>query len=252
MPNSDHYPKTDVGNIHETVTELLETGRELHTDLLHTIQTRTRRGQIGTLTPLSHALEQKYETWYSLSFRLISRVLPERKDDFRVLYKSPDESVTDIYYYLTRGEIRHADQVANRLQNQIALLCAAQAALSSVLMDLRATLQANLFDSELDTASSLLKDGLLRPAGVVGGVVLERHLMSVCDNHGLPVGKNVTISKLNEALKKAGVLEVPDWRHIQLLGDLRNKCSHQKENDPTSEDVTDLIEGVAKVIKKVF
>ena len=250
MPSSARYPKTDFGNVQETVTELLETGRALHTDLLETIRTRSRRAQVGTVTPLSPLLEQKYEAWYSLSFRLISHVLPERKDDFRSLYKSSGSY--DIHTYLTVGQTRRAGQVASRLQNQVALLGAAQAALDSVLVDLRGTLQANLFDSELDMASSLLKDGLLRPAGVLAGVVLEGHLMSVCDNHGVSVEKNATIAKLNEALKKVGGLELPDWRRIQLLGDLRNKCSHQKENDPTSEDVAELIDGVAKIIKRVF
>ena len=86
----------------------------------------------------------------------------------------------------------------------------------------------------------------------MAGVVLERHLKSVCDSHGVAVGKTVTISKLNAVLKEAGVLELADWRRIQLLGDLRNKCDHQQEKDPTKDDVTELIDGVAKIIKKVF
>ena len=251
MPSSAHYSNTDFSDIQQTVTELLETGQELHTDLLHTVRTKTERTNFGTSTPLSHAIAHKYEAWYSLSFRLISGVLSERKDDFRALYKSRDAN-SDIHDYLIFGRTSYPDQVASRLRNQIALLRAAQEVLRSVLMDLRGTVQANLFDSELSAASSLVKSGFLRGAGAMAGVVLERHLMSVCGNHTVSVGKAPTIAKLNEALKKAGVLDVADWRRIQLLGDLRNKCSHQKENGPTSEDVTELIDGVAKIIKKVF
>ena len=251
MPSSARYSNTDFSDIHQTVTELLETGQELHTDLLDTVRRRTEHTDFGESTPLSHALAHKYEAWYSLSSRLVSRVLPERKDDFRTLYKSHDASY-DIHNYLILGRTSGGDQVASRLRNQLALLRAAQEVLRSVLMDLRGTVQATLFDSELDAASSLLKNGFLRGAGAMAGVVLERHLMSVCGNHGVSVGRNATISKLNEALKKAGVLDVPEWRHIQLLGDIRNKCDHQKQSDPTTEDVTDLIDGISKVIKRVF
>ena len=250
MRNSGR-PNTDFADIHQLATELLRTGRELHDVLLDTIRTRTRREPLGAVTPLPHALENEYESWYSLSLRLIARVLPERADDFRALYKSKGP-VHDIYSFLTLGETRGANGVASRLQNQIALLRAAQLALDSVLLDLRSTLQAGLFDSELDAALSLLKNGYLRGGGAMAGVVLERHLMSVCEDRGLSVRKPVTIAKLNEALKKAGVLDLSEWRRIQLLGDLRNKCGHQKHADPTKDDVTELIDGVAKVIKKVF
>ena len=250
MSDSGHLSKMEITAIDHEVAELLETGRKLHADLLETIRTRTQRGQVGTWTPLSPALEKKYETWYSLSLRLIQRVLPERADDFRTLYKS--DSGYSIHGYLTIGRTRGATQVASRFQNQIALLRAVQTALGSVLSDLLGVVQADFFDSELDVAGDLLQDGLLRPAGVVAGVVLERHLISVCSSHGVSTGNDVSISRLNDALKKAGVLDLADWRRIQLLGDLRNKCSHPKQKDPTVEDVTDLLDGVAKVIKRVF
>ena len=250
MPDDGYLPNIDFTGVCQKASELLETGRELHADLLHTIETRTRRTQVGRWTSLSPALEAKYEAWYSLSLRLISSALPERADDFRALYKS--ESGYDIHHYLTLGETSHATQVASRLRNQIALVSAAEVALPSVLVDLRGTLQANLFDSELAAASSLLKNGFLRGAGAMAGVVLERHLKSACDSHGVAVGKTVTISRLNTVLKEAGVLELTDWRRIQLLGDLRNKCDHQQQKDPTKDDVTELIDGVAKIIKKVF
>lgn len=250
MRDNNHSPKKDFDDIRKSVNELLEAGQELHADLLHTIATKTRSRPYGEYTALSPTLETNYEAWYSLSLRLISSALPERSDDFRTLYKS--DSGYDIHDYLTVGGTSRATQVASRLQNQIALLRAAQTALASVLLNLRGTLQANLFDSELDAASSLRRNGFLRGAGAMAGVVLERHLMSVCDNHGVAVATTATISKLNTALKKAGVVELADWRHVQLLGDLRNKCDHQQEKDPTNDDVAELIDGVAKIIKKVF
>ena len=251
MLDDGHLLKMESADIHREVAELLETGRELHADLLETTRTRTKHTDFGNYTSLSLALEKKYEAWYSLSLRFVSNVLPERAGDFKKLYWDKS-SRYDIRGYLVHGETQYPEQIASRLENQIALLQAAQTALGSVLTDLRGTLQADLFDSELDAASSLVKNGFLRGAGAMAGVVLERHLRSVCENHRVAVGKKFTISRLNTVLKEAGILELTDWRRIQLLGDLRNKCDHQQKKDPTSDDVTDLIDGVAKIIKKVF
>lgn len=42
------------------------------------------------------------------------------------------------------------------------------------------------------------------------------------------------------------------FRHIQLLGDLRNKCDHKKDAEPTKQEIDDLIGGAEKIIKTVF
>ena len=251
MIDNGNSPNMDFASIQQKVAELLETGQEFHADLLEAIRTRSESTGSSKFTSVSPALEKNYEAWYSLSLRLISSVLPERAADFQRLYW--DKSARyNIRSYLIYGGTNHPERIASNLQNQIALLSAVEGALPSVLLHLRGTLQANLLDSELDVAARLLRHGLLRPAGVVAGVVLERHLISVCDSHGISVGKDVSISKLNDALKKANVLDLADWRRIQLLGDLRNKCCHPKDDDPTEEDAKDLVEGVAKTIKRVF
>jgi hypothetical protein len=42
------------------------------------------------------------------------------------------------------------------------------------------------------------------------------------------------------------------WRKVQYLGDIRNLCSHQKDTEPTEEQVKELIDGVNAVIKNIF
>ena len=87
----------------------------------------------------------------------------------------------------------------------------------------------------------------------MAGVVLERHLKEVCGNHGVTVRKaKPTISDLNDALKNANAIEIPQWRSIQFLGDLRNLCDHANEPEPTADQVEDLLAGVAKVTKTIF
>jgi hypothetical protein len=69
----------------------------------------------------------------------------------------------------------------------------------------------------------------------------------------VPVGKkNPTISDFNEALKTAAVIDLPQWRFIQHLADLRNICDHARTPDPTKAQIDDLLAGVKKVTKTVF
>lgn len=93
----------------------------------------------------------------------------------------------------------------------------------------------------------------MRAAGAVAGVVLEKHLLEVCNNHNIKIGKKYpTIADLNDLLKNSNVIGTPGWRFHQHLADIRNLCDHNKQTDPTSAQVEDLIQGVAKVAKTLF
>jgi len=121
------------------------------------------------------------------------------------------------------------------------------------LVDIRQLVQADLFDSELEVAGELARQKFVRAAGAVAGVVLERHLGQVCDNHGIKVRKKAPgIADLNNALKEGGVVDVPQWRFIQHLADIRNLRGHDKKVEPTADQVNDLIAGVTKVMKTLF
>jgi predicted transcriptional regulator len=79
------------------------------------------------------------------------------------------------------------------------------------------------------------------------------HLQQVCDNHEITINKkHPTINDFNELLKQNNVIETSQWRFVQLLGDIRNLCDHGKQKEPTAADITDLIDGVNKILKTVF
>jgi hypothetical protein len=141
-----------------------------------------------------------------------------------------------------------------RVQQQVAIVGSAKARFESSLFDIRQLVQADLFDSEIDAANHLLKNKFARAAGALGGVVLEKHLGEVCSNHKVPLQKKKepTISDLNDALKKADVIDTAQWRFVQHLGDIRNLCDHNKKVDPADEQVQDLLLGVAKVTKTIL
>lgn len=158
---------------------------------------------------------------------------------------------------VTRGynkeKVVGTDAAIPQFQQQLAILEAAEARFESSLFDIRQMVQADLLDSELEAAELLAKFKFFRAAGAVAGVVLERHLATVCANHNVQVAKkNPTIADFNEALKAASVIDLPQWRFVQHLADLRNLCDHARSPDPTAEQVADLLSGVKKVIKTIF
>lgn len=121
------------------------------------------------------------------------------------------------------------------------------------MFDIRQLVQADLFDSELEAAKELSKHKFTRAAGALAGVVLERHLAEVCEKHNVKIVKKAPcISDLNNALKEASIIDIPQWRFVQHLGDIRNLCDHDKTSEPTPEQVDDLVAGVMKVTKTMF
>ena len=209
---------------------------------------------------------EKYQRWYSEAIALLRQLLPDRVPDFIRHYEKPKgrKDITNENYRiedylqglnLTRGmeKIVGPDAAIPHIQQQLAIVEAAQARFDSSLFDIRQLVQADLLDSELVAAEELAKHKFLRAAGAVAGVVLERHLAQVCKDHQLTIlKKNPTISDFNESLKAAEVIDVPQWRFIQHLADIRNLCDHGRKPDPTPEQVSDLLAGVKKITKTVY
>lgn len=218
---------------------------------------------IAKLKPIA----ETYQSWYSEARALLRQVLPDRLEDFTRHYEKPKtrKSISYENYriedYLqglrvTQGYaetvIAEPRAALPHLQQQVAIVKAAAARFDSSLFDIRMLLQADLFDSEIDSAEALIKYRFVRAAGAVAGVVLERHLGQVSENRNLSTGKkNPGISDFNELLKTNEVIGVSEWRFIQHLGDIRNQCDHSRD-EPTSDQVKDLVAGVKKVIKTVY
>ena len=213
----------------------------------------------------------EHQRWYSEAKALIKQLLPDRLADFVRYYEKPKprKNLTNENYCIedflqgltvcSRDWAGEEETVVARtsaiplFRQQLAILKAVRARFESSLFDIRQLVMADLFDSELDATEELAKKKFLRGAGAMAGVVLEKHLRQVCRNHSIQISKKApTINDLNELLKAANVVDVPQWRLTQRLGDIRNLCDHNKTIDPTAEQVTDLIAGVAKTIKTLF
>ncbi|RWP88381.1 MAG: hypothetical protein EOR12_16865 [Mesorhizobium sp.] len=207
-----------------------------------------------------------YQGWYSEALALVSQLIPEREEDFRSYYapKGPRKEILYSNYTMSdylRGTTirRHADIVVGptaavpAIFQQFNIVAGLANRFSSTLYDIKTLLHADLMDDELDAAEELKKNGFHRGAGAMAGVVLEGHLAAVGDRHKVTLRKkDPAISDLNDALKAASIVDVAQWRFIQHLGDLRNKCDHKKASEPTKEEVGELIEGVRKITKTLL
>ncbi|MCP3734813.1 hypothetical protein M9979_08010 [Sphingomonas sp. RP10(2022)] len=208
----------------------------------------------------------EYESWYSESLALLRQLLPDRINDFRALYEKP-KSRKNIEYgnyviqdYMQNlavttpyGETKVDRSAAEpQFNQQVAILKSAKKRFESSIFEIRQLVQADLFDSEIEASLELFKNGFLRAAGAIAGVVIERHLKQVCDDHNIKITKaNPGIAVLNQALRDGNVIDIPQWRFNQHIADIRNICDHSKSQDPTKEQVQDLIDGTKKILKTV-
>ena len=111
------------------------------------------------------------------------------------------------------------------------------------LATLRRIVQAELFDSELDQASELLRNGYKSAAAVVAGVVLETTLRELCARMGIGIGK---LDKMNAELVKGGAYNVLVQKKVTWLAHIRNSAAHGKPDDFTEKDVQAMIEDIQR------
>lgn len=259
--------ETNLSRYQKDLARLLKESEIIYNDLAN--EAKGKKGKKGELNP-GQLFFEGYQKWYSEAYEVIRQLLPNRLNEFEKLYygdekrKSIDAMTYTIQDWLLGVRVS-ADSSTGlklyddagitfmRFQMQHAILKAASLRFESSLLDIKQLVRAELFDSEVESARELLKNGFGRAAGAVVGVVTEKHLDQVCKNHNVTISnKEPTITIYNDALKNIGVLDTPKWRFIQRIGDLRNYCDHNKNREPTKDEVIELIDSVEKLTKTVF
>jgi len=207
-----------------------------------------------------------YQTWYTQAVCVVEIALPDRVAEFRRYYEiDPKRKELSYSSYVIQDfcknivpagyayrEFNSISSASTCLVNQIGILQSVNARLDSIIGNIHQSLLADVRDRELETAQNLLKVSV-RAAGALAGVVLERHLQEVTKTHQLTFRKkHPTLSDYSEALKKANVIDVPAWRKLGYLADMRNNCCHSKGDDPTGDQARELLEGVNWALKTVF
>ncbi|QKW98530.1 hypothetical protein GSF67_11335 [Agrobacterium sp. CGMCC 11546] len=266
----------NIDRFHKDLDALTELGESLQFALIKALHGGTKLTEILKKAGVSDERVQQiiqsnlvfsnqYEAWYTESLALVRQLIPDRAKDFIGMYEKP-KGRRDITYgnyviqdYLQGLRVtRHGDVIVDgtaavpQYQQQLNILMAAKRRFESSLFEIKQLVQADLLDSEIGAAQELHKSGFLRAAGAVAGVVLEKHLGQVCDNHQITISKkHPGIADLNELLKANGVIDVAQWRHVGFLADIRNLCDHNKKSEPTSDNIRDIIDGTNKVLKTI-
>lgn len=263
---------TNLARYKKDLDALLSLGKKMKADLhgRHLLEGGKLSAEKKKLyEELEGTFEREYQNWYTEASALIRQLIPDRLAEFHDLYKGDGKrkATTAQTYHIQdwlngvrsgkqyTGEKYYDDFgiILMRFSTQHAILEAVNTRFESSLHDIRQLVQADLFDSEVEAARELLKSGFLRAAGAVAGVVIEKHLAQVAANHAVVTKKqHPTISDFNDLLKNGNVLDVPAWRNIQRLGDLRNLCDHNKHREPTQDEIQELVDGVEKLTKTLF
>ncbi|WP_439605625.1 hypothetical protein [Hydrogenophaga sp.] len=207
-----------------------------------------------------------YQKWYTKALKAVEALALDRHSEFRSYYEVDPKrkalgygtyviqdylkGVAPGSYHLRDFDIR--EEVLKCFLNQLTILKAIEGRIDSVLSNIEGEIYAELQDNEIAQARELLKISP-RAAGALVGVVIEGHLQKVATARGVKIAKkHPTIADLNDPLKAASVIDIPAWRKISFLADLRNLCSHKKDAEPTKAQVEELIDGAEWLTKNVF
>ncbi len=188
----------------------------------------------------------QYQNWYTEASALVKQLIPDRHSEFINYYLTDPRrkqigidtykiqdwmngSISAFNVYEGKKYFNDTAIINAAFESQSAILTACKLRFESSLLEIRQIIQADLFDSEIETATELKKKGFLRGAGAICGVILEKHLGQVAVSHSVTIRKaHPTIADLNDRLKQADVYDVPVWRNVQRLADIRNLCDHNK------------------------
>jgi hypothetical protein len=105
--------------------------------------------------------------------------------------------------------------------------------------------RADVFGSELEQASELLKCGYAVAAAVIAGTVLETHIRELCRRNNIGHGK---LEKMNADLVKAGVYSSIVQKRITHLAAVRNAAAHGNHTEFKAYDIAAMISGIEQLL----
>ena len=227
----------DANNYQQDINELLVKGERL-----------SQLARTG-----SHPFMSDYQQWYIEAQELVRQILPSKLGDFDSYYEKPSQRgdcLKNLFTLYSDNQGVFTTNAPHLFQQQLGILKGVSNKFRSSLFNIKDLLHADLLDDELEMAQELLENGYTRAAGVLAGVALESYLKSLVKKHNIALDKErPAISNYNELLRKNDIFETHQWRKIQHLADLRNKCAHLDQAEPTKAEVQKLIDEVRGVIR---
>lgn len=255
MSNLDRLEKK-VNDLENLASEVETMGIQLLQESPAYDSSETDRTEWGILPDhlklIQRDAHRKYQKWYNSAHQLIKEYIPEKEQEFVTHYEDERTSMGVVDMLQLRSawwigiyhprEKRFVD--AFEIQRSILLSVPDVAEIKE--FNLRRLISADVAKTEIEQAEVLLASGFERAAGSIAGIALELHLKTLCDVNGVSYKPKDTIDPLATALYKAGILDITEYKRIQFLASIRNKCSHP--NPVLSTEIKNLIEEVKKLI----
>lgn len=198
-----------------------------------------------------NAILKGYEQWYTSVLQLIKMYLPEKTKEFAKAYGGDGKVEGVVDYLFLEGKVNtnikdlYIECLRDKFEHQLRLLSCVPGVVEIQELSLRRVISADYAKSELEEAEKLFGMGFYRAAGTIAGVALERHLKTLCDTNRMPYSPNATTDKLAHTLYTAGKFDITEFKQVQFLASIRNKCAHPA--DVSQSEIESLIEGVKKL-----
>lgn len=186
-------------------------------------------------------LSIKGRTWHLAVRGLIEKLYPERVEWFDNCYNSSGGMSRFLNAVGTGAfEKRHYLNFLTSFADARGLLLGSLERARSLELDTLIQLSSALVSDEFETARQLFDaankdESILRAAGTVARVALERHLHTIADARSVTITLNPPNKKKPEAqdvincLAKAGVVTAIQKSELETLFRIGNHCAHPKE-----------------------
>ena len=194
----------------------------------------------------------EYNKWYGSALEIIKRVNKGILKEFENAHANNQKFLAQEDLYNDYLRKKHYLIFQDNLQIQKGLLHSTDGALEIKALDVTTLVTADLIENELDQAKLMLKQGFIRCAGALAGVTLESHLKLLHKQLGIQWDRGDGLNVLGQRLRKNSVdFTLGDEKKVIAMADTRNKCDHKDQDEPTIDEVIELIDDVGRFTQRV-
>lgn len=237
------------------IEELVEEIMDIHEDITESTEhisyrrsgNKTTWGFGSGMGEIMRALSS-YENWYNKALPLISDYLPDRKEDFKHRYRDVRSCLELDLGYIKDEEITGETTLKMRIQKgvmfQADLLKSIRGRIETQRLKATEKVSKDIVSDEVQKARGLFDDDHIRAAGVIAGVAIERHLITLCESspQEIKFGYMDGITTLAQTLSDAGEITDDEQRLLEYLAGIRNKCSHASDEEPEKTEVERMLD----------
>lgn len=209
-------------------------------------------GPLGDELPI---ILSEYEIWYNTAYPLVSEYLPNRIDEFEGRYIHARKGMELDLEYIDARDISSrsvlGDNVSRAIAFQKHLVSSIPARAEIEKYKVSRSISSEITSEEVKRAKELFDDEDVRAAGVICGVAIERHLITLCEASEEEIEFDYLdgISSLSHTLNAAEIISDDRLRLLQYISGIRNKCSHASDEEPEKREVERMLQEADDIIR---